>query len=95
MAQTLFVGGGWPTTKPARIFTHFDDRMYRLSHMRAPRGQGSWAFQFSVGGHDAKFAPGSLTLADAKKWARTEAARLVAIHHPNAKQFNVVVDILP
>jgi hypothetical protein len=79
----------------ARVFTHFDDHQFRLSHMTAPKGRGSWAFQFSLGNKDAWFAMGSCTLAEAKAQARYEAASRVAALRPGAKQFSVVIDILP
>jgi hypothetical protein len=79
----------------ARISVHFDDHQFRVSHRRAPRGQGCWAFQFSLGNKDAWFAMGSCSLTEAKAQARYEATSRVAALRPNAKQFSVVVDILP
>lgn len=54
----------------------FDDRDFRFSHGKAPRGRGSWAFGFGsvVDGDAAWFAP-SGTFAEAKKAARAEASR--------------------
>lgn len=45
----------------------FDDRAYRVTHGRAPRGYGAWAFQFE--GMDPVWAP-SGTLTEAKRWVR-------------------------
>ena len=78
-----------------RVFTHFDDMLYRRSHLRAPAGRGSWAFKFSLGSDAPWFAPGSVTLAEAKILARAEARARVAALRPNAKQFDMVVDVLP
>lgn len=48
----------------------FDDREYRRSHMKSPRGRGSWAFQAIGDGGlvgDVVFFSGTLT--EAKKQA--------------------------
>lgn len=48
---------------------------YRRSHMKEPKGRGSWAFR--VEGHEF-FAPGSSTLTEAKAYAKAKAAELAA-----------------
>lgn len=45
----------------------FDDRCYRLTHGRAPRGFGAWAFEFE--GRPVVWAPSS-TFAEAKRWVK-------------------------
>lgn len=74
------------------ITVYFNDRPYRTSHMKAPRGYGSWAFSFSEGGADAIFAPSS-TYQDAKRWARNEAKRRAAI--AGVKDYTIYADVLP
>ena len=67
----------------------FTDAPFRRSHMKAPKGRGSWAFQATltdtaldrdlVG--EVWFSPGALTLTEAKKAAREQfaATELVAV----------------
>lgn len=57
---------------PTVRFSHSD---YLSSHGRPPRGEGSWVFQFNRGGTEPWWAPGVLTLTEAKKLARAEAVR--------------------
>lgn len=45
----------------------FDDRSYRLTHGKAPRGYGAWAFEFE--GRAPVLAPSS-TFADARRWVK-------------------------
>lgn len=45
----------------------FDDRAFRLTHGKAPRGYGAWAFCFE--GRGPVWAPSS-TFADAKRWIK-------------------------
>lgn len=52
----------------------FTTGAYVRSHMKEPKGRGSWAFEFE-GCKDAWFTPGSLTLGEAKKAAVAEASR--------------------
>lgn len=52
----------------------FNTTQYEFSHGKQPRGRGSWAFEFEDS-PDAWFAPGSLTIGEAKKAARAEAVR--------------------
>jgi len=50
----------------------FSDAPYRASHLRAPRGRGSWAFSVHRTPRDCAdlvWAP-SGTLGEAKRWAR-------------------------
>ena len=78
-----------------RVSIEFDDRKFRLSHTRKPAGRGSWAFSFSVGSEAAWFAPGSLSLTEAKILARVEArARCEKLHPRNPAPW-VLVEILP
>jgi hypothetical protein len=65
----------------------FNTRPFFRSHMREPRGFGSWAFEFEDS-PDAWFAPTS-TYADAKKAAKAEAHRRA----PDGKY--TVVQVLP
>jgi hypothetical protein len=58
-------------------FTFITDE-YEFSHGRTPRGRGSWAFSIhrnpDVMGNDILWSP-SMTYADAKRWAKAEAAK--------------------
>lgn len=49
--------------------THFefDTGPFRVSHMREPRGFGSWAF--TIDGRAIEFSP-AMTYRDAKAWAK-------------------------
>lgn len=73
-------------------FVIFDNSQYKRSHMKDPRGYGSWAFSVpSVPAmRDPVFAPTS-TFADAKKWmaAKVRAAAPADFHG------HVYVDVLP
>ena len=74
----------------------FDDRPFRTSHMKAPTGRGSWAFAFEDMGTDEDpwFAPGGLTLGEAKKLAKAEALkRAAAVDAPVGA--TLYVDVLP
>lgn len=55
---------------PLRIF--FDPSEFELSHGRAPRGRGSWAFspyrRPDPLSKDIHFSPGGMTLAEARRW---------------------------
>ena len=58
----------------------FDTAAYEASHGKAPRGRGSWAFGTrrnadACNEDECWFSPGGMTLAEAKKWAKAEAAR--------------------
>lgn len=57
-----------------------DTTEYKLSHGHAPRGVGRWAFDFFRDGacHTA-FAPGPMTLTEAKRWALREAKQIGGI----------------
>lgn len=55
----------------------FCDRDYRLSHGRAPRGRGGWAFSISGEGDAIYWAP-SGSLAESKAWMRAKVRALVA-----------------
>jgi hypothetical protein len=79
----------------ARISLRFDSRQFLLSHMRQPSGRGSWAFGFSLGDRSPWFAPGSLTLTEAKAAARLEVERRVAVLNSASAAVFVVADILP
>lgn len=54
----------------------FTDAAFVRSHMAIPKGRGSWAFQESQGTRafdrelvgEVVWAPGSLTLTEAKRW---------------------------
>jgi hypothetical protein len=59
----------------------FDGIEYRKSHGKPPKGRGGWAFGTRRNPDvsnptDCLFAPGGLTLADAKKWAKAKAREL-------------------
>ena len=46
----------------------FETREYRSSHLREPRGRGSWAFRHL----DETIWSPSMTYGEAKRWARAE-----------------------
>jgi len=50
----------------------FSTDAYEISHGRKPRGGGQWAFTIVDGRDDLDtvFAPGPMSLVDAKAWAR-------------------------
>ena len=56
----------------------FTDRPYRLSHMRSPRGRGSWAFAVWASDLPLIWAPGSMLYGEAKAWARTRVREMQA-----------------
>lgn len=71
----------------------FNTREFVSSHMRQPKGRGSWAFVAEVNGDlsDVIFSP-SMTLTDAKKWVQSKLAKDVF----SLKADDVVfVDVLP
>lgn len=58
----------------------FDTHAYSVAHGKAPKGRGGWAFGTRrnpdvTNTDQCWFAPGGLTLVEAKKWAKAEAAR--------------------
>lgn len=61
---------------PRKMVIEFSTRPFVLSHGREPSrtARGGWAFEFEDS-TDAWFAPGCLSLAEAKKAARVEANR--------------------
>jgi len=67
---------GWRTGAPANEDTtmkiEFSTRQFVRSHMREPRGRGSWAFDMGIG--EIAFSP-SMTYAEAKRWAKEELQR--------------------
>jgi hypothetical protein len=60
------------TSKPTPLRIMFDASEFELSHGRAPRGRGRWAFsmrrQPDPLSKDIHFSPGGMTLAEARKW---------------------------
>lgn len=59
--------------------TTIGTEFFEMAHGRKPRGTGYWAFDFRVGKDwICEFAPGVLTLAKAKAWARVRAVELGA-----------------
>ena len=58
----------------SRLSFTFCARKFELSHMKAPKGFGSWAFE--VEGHTF-FSP-SMTLTEAKRFAKAKATELAA-----------------
>jgi hypothetical protein len=65
-------------TTQRHIVVSFTDRHYYLSHLRAPRGRGAWAFLISGEDLPMLWSPGSLTYTAAKVWAKAEVQRLQA-----------------
>lgn len=61
---------------PPKPTVEFEHSVYERSHMKAPRGRGSWAFAFMTGergwdeGANVYFSPGGMLLSEAKKWFR-------------------------
>ena len=60
------------------LTVRFSTSEYEFAHGRKPRGRGHWAFQFYEKNDwfTVKFAPGSLTYVDAKRWA-TKTAKAI------------------
>jgi hypothetical protein len=57
--------------------TQFSTTKYQFSHMKLPRGRGSWAFFFSKAeGAEPFFAPPFMTYTEAKKVAAVKAKEL-------------------
>jgi hypothetical protein len=58
-------------TAGRHLRVRFGTSEYEFAHGRKPRGKGCWGFQFYEKNdwYTIKFAPGSLTFADAKRWA--------------------------
>jgi hypothetical protein len=79
---------------------HFDTAEYEISHDKSPEGRGSWAFQVTeINGHSGEsgvfFSP-SLTLTDAKKWARQKAIDFAAAEFGHTENVqDVTIAILP
>ena len=46
----------------------FIESVYRASHMKAPKGRGSWGFAENHRQSDKAIFSPSMTLTDAKKW---------------------------
>jgi hypothetical protein len=69
-------------------FCH-DDRQFKRSHMKAPKGRKSWAFQIETN-HGPFFSP-SMTLTEARKWAEQKARTLA----PEGFNGRVLIELLP
>ena len=84
-----------PAHRPVRL--DFDTSPYFRSHLREPRGRGSWAFGFTPNPpiEQVVFAPGSMTLSEAKAWMRQEAARLQAAGTIPADMANCTAFVQP
>ena len=61
------------TTRPA-----FETSTFTRSHMRAPRGFGSWAFAFDTEDAEPWFTP-AMTFTEARRAATVEARRRGAV----------------
>jgi hypothetical protein len=59
----------------------FDNSAFERSHLKQPRGFGLWAFFLNGDEANVVFAPQSMNLADAKRWAKAE--------HPDVRLFSV------
>ena len=57
-----------------------ETRQFEFAHGKKPRGVGQWAFRFNGPNSNAstEFAPGTLSYAEGKKWARLRAKELRA-----------------
>jgi hypothetical protein len=66
----------------------FDSAPFVRSHMKQPKGRGSWAF--SIEGGEPLFAP-VMTLNEAKLWVTEQVRRLA----PAGFKGVVVVQVLP
>lgn len=73
----------------------FNTRPYVRSHMREPRGTGSWAFELAERRGDVVWAPSSLTLAKAKAWMREHVKALQASGSIPATVRYVEINVLP
>lgn len=68
----------------------FDTRPFVTSHMKQPRGFGSWAFSTDQTGDQVFFSP-AMTLTQARKWLKTTVAAMA----PASFNGTVVVKVLP
>lgn len=79
-------GGSWdirtvyPATLPAKSprsrHVLIETGPYYSSHLKQPRGRGSWAFALGSRHAEPWFAPGSMTYAEARKLAKARAIEL-------------------
>jgi len=75
---------------------------YTRSHLTAPRGRGSWAFEviietslhFSEVINKCWFAPPNLTLTEARKAAVAHAAKRMAAEYPEVTVVGIYTDAL-
>jgi len=51
---------------------YFSDRPYVSSHLKSPKGFGTWAFSEDQQGRDMIFTPTAMTLTNAKKWLKNK-----------------------
>ena len=83
--------------KRQKLVVRFDNRDFERSHMRQPRGRGSWAFGFGCvpdDVRDAWFTPGCTTFTQAKKLARQEAERRFGNTNSDGSRGHVTVFVL-
>jgi hypothetical protein len=80
----------------------FSTLVYEREHGRRPRGRGSWAFcpYAKHNSHDyldhTVFSPGSMTLTEAKRWAKTKIEELRGAGAPlNAPCMNEIWAVMP
>lgn len=70
------------------ITCYFDSHQFVMSHMRRPKGFGSWAFEFE--GKGPVFTP-AMTYGDAKKWIAKHIKTVAPADFTGA----VLVKVLP
>lgn len=73
----------------------FSTRKFELSHMTKPRGRGSWAFELAERPDDIVWAPGSLTITEAKTWMREYVLDMQAEGAIPDHVDHVIVNVLP
>lgn len=70
----------------------FDTKPWTNSHMDAPKGRGSWAFQIDGASKDDVIFSPSMTYSEAKSWMRAKVRELNVT--PDADN-EIWVNVLP
>ena len=90
------------TPKIRQPKTTFSTAQYVRSHGRRPKGHGAWAFSvladLKTGGEERMaglLSSKAMTLTDAKKWAKEEAASWLRKNDATQLVEQVHIDVLP
>lgn len=74
------------------IKIEFDTAPFYRSHMKDPKGRGSWAFDLGIG--DIAFSP-SMTYSEAKRWAKSQFEDRTAVIRQTTMIDYHVIKVLP